>query len=134
MRVGHACSPSTANLAPGRWSGRSSIPKPDFTIRRWSKVSAAGPSRVSVTGPGLPSSRAHRLRKSSSTAFATELARLLDHEYDVNSYASLVIVAPPHFLGMLRKAISAKVTKHLTVSLDKDYSQLPAARTAAPLG
>ena len=58
-------------------------------------------------------------------AFATELARLLEHDYDVNSYAELVLVAPPHFLGLLRKAIGAKLSKRVLASFDKDYSLLP---------
>lgn len=58
-------------------------------------------------------------------AFAAELGRLLDHEYDVNSYTDLVLVAPPHFLGLLRKNLAAKLRKHVIGDLDKDFSMLP---------
>lgn len=58
-------------------------------------------------------------------AFATELGHLLDHEFDVNSYADLVLVAPPHFLGLLRKRLGGKLMKRVIAGLDKDYTLLP---------
>ncbi|HEX4148991.1 MAG TPA: host attachment protein [Pirellulales bacterium] len=58
-------------------------------------------------------------------AFATELARTLNHAYDLNSYADLALFAPPHFLGLLRKALGAKLAKRVVASFDKDYSLLP---------
>jgi protein required for attachment to host cells len=58
-------------------------------------------------------------------AFAAELGHLLDHEYDVNSYSDLVLIAPPHFLGLLRKTLGGKLRKRVIAELDKDYTLLP---------
>jgi protein required for attachment to host cells len=64
--------------------------------------------------------------------FAIELASVLDHEFDARAFESLVLVAPPQFLGMLRKRLSAKLAKVTAATLDKDYTALP-AREIQPL-
>jgi protein required for attachment to host cells len=60
--------------------------------------------------------------------FAQQLAQLLDHRYDQRSYKELVIVAPPAFLGSLRRNMPAKVTKHIVATVDKDYTLDPVHR------
>lgn len=64
--------------------------------------------------------------------FAMELAGVLDHEFDARAFESLVLVAPPQFLGMLRKRLPSKLTKVLAATIDKDYTALP-AREVQPL-
>ena len=54
--------------------------------------------------------------------FADELAHLLDKEFDHQAYSQFLLVAPPHFLGLLRKRINSKLAKHLLASVDKDLT------------
>jgi protein required for attachment to host cells len=56
--------------------------------------------------------------------FAHELAASLEQAFGRNAYSRLVLVAPPHFLGMLRGCLSASVTKAVVATLDKDLTQI----------
>jgi protein required for attachment to host cells len=58
--------------------------------------------------------------------FARELADFLEQGCNHNRFDRLVIVAPPHFLGVLRKTINGQVEKRVHLSIDKDYTQLSA--------
>ena len=56
--------------------------------------------------------------------FTQELAALLEGGHGRNAFSRLVLVAPPHFLGMLRKLLSAPVSKRIVGTVDKDLTQL----------
>lgn len=56
--------------------------------------------------------------------FAHELAKVLHDGHGQQAYGRLVLVAPPHFLGLLRKSIDAAVSKLVIATLDKDYLHL----------
>ncbi len=56
--------------------------------------------------------------------FAHELAGVLHDGYGKQAYNRIVLVAPPHFLGLLRKAINDVVSKLIGATLDKDYMHL----------
>jgi protein required for attachment to host cells len=56
--------------------------------------------------------------------FARALAERLERGLQDHAFSRLAIVAPPHFLGLLRQQLSKDVEKHLVVSLDKDYTQV----------
>ena len=56
--------------------------------------------------------------------FAHVLAGVLHDGNGQNAYKSIVLVAPPHFLGLLRKAINHTVSKLIGATLDKDYMHL----------
>ena len=56
--------------------------------------------------------------------FARELADALYKGMTSNAYSDLVLAAPPQFLGTLREVLEEPVRKRVTVSLDKDYTQL----------
>jgi len=56
--------------------------------------------------------------------FAQELVGVLHDGHGQQAYSSIVLVAPPHFLGMLRKMISPTVSKLIGATLDKDYLHL----------
>jgi protein required for attachment to host cells len=47
-----------------------------------------------------------------------------------NAYERLFLIAPPHFLGLLRAALSPGVAKHVERTLDKDYTGLVARELA----
>ena len=57
--------------------------------------------------------------------FAQELAGVIEGGHGRDEFARLVLVAPPHFLGLLRKCLSAPASKRLNATIDKDYTQLP---------
>ena len=56
--------------------------------------------------------------------FAELLAKVAEDGHGHNTYTRLVLVAPPHFLGLLRQALSDQVTKRVTHGVDKDYTML----------
>jgi len=56
--------------------------------------------------------------------FAQQLADVLEEGHGRNAYTELVLVAPPQFLGLLRKSISAQVAKRVSASLDKDLTDV----------
>ncbi len=56
--------------------------------------------------------------------FAHELATVLHDGHGQQAYGRIVLVAPPHFLGLLRKTINDTVSKLVSASLDKDYLHL----------
>jgi protein required for attachment to host cells len=115
------------NGSEGPWTLAHSIEHPESRLHDTELVDGERGRTQTSFGSGArsamePTTAPKEVQRES---YATQLVRMLDHEYDVNSYGSLVLVAPPHFLGLLRKGISSKVAKRLAGSLDKDYSQLP---------
>ena len=56
--------------------------------------------------------------------FAHYIAETLDSAHAQNAFERLVIVAPPAFLGQLRRAMSPKLQKSIYATLDKDYTHL----------
>jgi len=56
--------------------------------------------------------------------FAHELVAVLEHGHGQQAYSRLVMAAPPHFLGLLRKGISSTIGKLVTATTDKDYLHL----------
>jgi protein required for attachment to host cells len=58
--------------------------------------------------------------------FAHELAGALHDGHGQQAYDRIVLVAPPHFLGLLRKSINSTVSKLIGATLDKDYLHLSA--------
>ncbi len=69
----------------------------------------------------------------SADKFAHELSTLLTLHVQTHADASLVLVAAPHFLGVLRNTLSAQVSKHVGRSIDKDLTSLDAAHLATRL-
>ena len=56
--------------------------------------------------------------------FAHELAKVLHDGHGQQAYDRIVLVAPPHFLGLLRRTINDTVSKLIGASLGKDYMHL----------
>lgn len=56
--------------------------------------------------------------------FAHELATVLHDGHGQNAYERIVLVAPPHFLGLMRKNINTTVSKLIGATVDKDYLHL----------
>lgn len=57
--------------------------------------------------------------------FARELADAIAHGLDEGRYEALVLVAPPHFLGLLRRELPERVTARVHMQLDRDLTRLP---------
>ncbi|HKR39353.1 MAG TPA: host attachment protein [Paraburkholderia sp.] len=69
-----------------------------------------------------------------ATVFAAEIATTLAKARNDARYGTLVLAAPPAFLGVLRKAIDAQTRSLVTLELDKDLAALDARelRTRLP--
>ena len=57
--------------------------------------------------------------------FLKEIAGLLDSEVKSGHVKSIVVVAPPRALGVLRPAYSHDVRKALSHEIDKDFVKMP---------
>lgn len=92
------------------------------------ELSSKEPGRMKQSaGQGRPAMDAVTpLKEVEAEHFAQELAHLLDKEFDHQAYSQLLLVAPPHFLGLLRKRLNGKLTKHLLASIDKDLTAIEA--------
>ena len=55
--------------------------------------------------------------------FAKTVAEYLERGRVDNSYNCLILVAEPHFLGLIRKAIKPETAKMVTNEIDKDLSK-----------
>ena len=58
--------------------------------------------------------------------FARNLSQRIMHGFDAHSFGHLGMVAPPHFLGLLRKTLAGRVGRTLFLELDKDYTSASA--------
>jgi protein required for attachment to host cells len=56
--------------------------------------------------------------------FAHTLATTLDRGLRSARFRKWVLVAPPHFLGLMRKELTRELEKHLLTTVDKDYNDL----------
>jgi protein required for attachment to host cells len=54
--------------------------------------------------------------------FAHELAEKLAEGVVRKSCSAIVLVAPPHFLGLLKGLLSGQTSKCLVATVDKDYT------------
>jgi protein required for attachment to host cells len=56
--------------------------------------------------------------------FVHTLATMLDQAMRSRRFHRWVLVAPAHFLGMLKKELTVELQKHLLASIDKDLNHL----------
>jgi protein required for attachment to host cells len=56
--------------------------------------------------------------------FARELARYLDRGNEEHAFDELILLAPPHFLGLVKENIGDRTRRLIRLTVDKDYSQL----------
>ena len=62
-------------------------------------------------------------KEAQAELFARELADVLEKGWQQGHCESIVLVAPPHFLGLLRGALSGQCDKRVHHSVVKDYTQ-----------
>lgn len=65
-------------------------------------------------------------REVEAMKFAQELAGRLDKGRVDHEYDRLVLVAPPHFLGLLKGTLDGQVQKLLAHTVDKDLTSIQA--------
>jgi protein required for attachment to host cells len=65
--------------------------------------------------------------------FARALVKTLDQAMRSQRFAKWVLVAPPHFLGIVKKELTTELAKHLLTTVDKDLTGLEAHALAARL-
>lgn len=89
-------------------------------------------SAGSGPGPGLGGARGARSgiepditpKEIEHELFARELCADLVRGLSEHAYADLVLVANPQFLGTLRQVAGTQVQKHVSATIDKDYTML----------
>lgn len=72
-----------------------------------------------------PRAQGHAMKEASATAqeesvFAGEIVRTLDKARQEGRFNSLVLVASPHFLGVLRQKLNGPLEKSVIQSIDKN--------------
>jgi protein required for attachment to host cells len=65
--------------------------------------------------------------------FAHTLATTLDQAMRSARFRKWVLVAPPHFLGLMRKELTSELEKHLLATVDKDFNDLAVHELSARL-
>lgn len=72
-------------------------------------------------------------REHDEEKFSRQVMHLLTEGCDAKRYDRLVMVAPPEFLGFLRKQLPQRVEQHITGQLNNDLSNLPLVKIGAYL-
>ncbi|HEY0720166.1 MAG TPA: host attachment protein [Gammaproteobacteria bacterium] len=54
--------------------------------------------------------------------FAMELAKALDEGRAANKFGKVVLVASPHFLGLIKQNMSEQLSKAISHTIQKDYT------------
>jgi protein required for attachment to host cells len=67
----------------------------------------------------------HDPHQAAEDAFARRVCQLLEHAVDADDVGELTIVAPPRFLGELRKHMSKRIREIVRSEIDKDLTQVP---------
>jgi len=70
------------------------------------------------------------LKQEEARKFAREIAKRLDQDRTQKAFGSLVLVAGPKFLGLLREELSNPVKQLVTGEIDKDYTELRGEKVA----
>jgi protein required for attachment to host cells len=66
--------------------------------------------------------------------FACELAKTLDEAMRSSRFQRWVLVAPPHFVGLVEQELTPELRKALLVKVDKDLNHLDATELQKRLG
>ena len=83
--------------------------------------SRSNSTAAATSGPASDSERQGAVEHSART-FAREVGRYLDQARNEHRYDQLVLVAPPKFLGALRKELHKEVEKLVVDELPKDLA------------
>jgi protein required for attachment to host cells len=61
-------------------------------------------------------------KKMEAANFAQGIAFYLEKSRAEHKYTEIIMIAPPHFMGILNQHMSKEVSKLIRVSIDKDYT------------
>jgi protein required for attachment to host cells len=102
---------------------REAVEQPD---RRTREIGSDAPGR-SINSVGMARSSVEQTdyHEESERTFLSDLARRLDRALTDRETASIVIVAPPRALGVLRQASSQQLRKAIAGEVAKDLVALP---------
>jgi protein required for attachment to host cells len=95
-----------------------------------SKASALASDRSGSSSSQGPSVHHNALAPASApkevekAAFAHSLGRTLDEGMRSRRFHGWVLVAPPHFVGLIKKELTSQLEKHLMATVDKDLTNL----------
>lgn len=102
----------------------------DLVTDRPGRVAQSGGSNSSG-GPGSPGKGSRSGMEPPTSPkeveheqFARFLADFLAKGLREQAYSSILLVANPHFLGLLRTMMDEQVKKHVKATVDKDYTSL----------
>lgn len=56
--------------------------------------------------------------------FARQVAQALAEAHARQTFGSVALVAPPHFMGLLRAALDTQVAKSVVTTLEKDFAKV----------
>lgn len=56
--------------------------------------------------------------------FALEVARELDHGRTSNAFQRVILIASPHFMGLVNQHLDPHVRQLVSASIEKDYTKL----------
>lgn len=73
------------------------------------------------------------LREKSAERFARALRDVLENGRALGRYQRIVLVAPPHFLGVLRSGLGDHLCEWVTAEIRRDLTTLPAGEVRARL-
>ena len=91
------------------------------------EIMADRPGRVALGSSGARSAMEPHTdpRDVEEARFADELGDVVKAGLGQNAFRELVLVAPPHFLGLLREAIGEQARRHVKASVGKDFCAVP---------
>jgi protein required for attachment to host cells len=89
----------------------------DLTTDRPGQQQGPNAGRGSFVGSKSP-------KEVEAERFALEVARELDHGRTKNAYERLILVASPHFMGLINQNLDAHVRQRVTDSIEKDYTKI----------
>jgi protein required for attachment to host cells len=100
---------------------------PESRVQQQSLVSdRSGRTERSATAGRQASDPDTAHHEHETTLFAAQVAGTLSKARNDGRYGTLVLAAPPAFLGALRKALDAQTRSLVTLELDKDLALLDA--------
>lgn len=107
---------------------------PEGTRHRGALLSSPSGRRGKGAGPSAGLRSSTDVKEASAESFARREAARLKAGLDRHRYDALMLVAPPHFLGLLLASLDPQVAKRIVATLDRNYTRLTASALMARLG
>lgn len=99
-----------------------------------STMTADRPGRIGKMAPRRSAMDRHTPAKEvEAEHFAEELAHVLQRAHARGEFEDLALIAPAHFLGILRRALGRKLRNSIVISEDKDLAQVDEHELSRPL-